>query len=419
MLDLASNAAAWGSTRTRHFRPPPQWEAMRQAEAIEARGGRRILHLDRGDFAGPDFGPAPEIVEAASRALADGEVRYRPGPGLGGLREALAEHIARRGRPTHPEEVVVTMGAKHALTMALLTLLDDGDEVVFPDPGYPPDAFWVEFAGARTVHLPFTAGTFQVDLDVLETILDRGPRLLILNSPQRPNGRILENLPTVARMCRDRGVLVLSDEIFAGLMHAPHIHSSITAEEGMAERSVLVDTFSKAHVMTGFRVGFCVAPKPLAQLLDVFLQNSVTNVPVFVQRAAQAALAADPSHMERVRSVLRERRDRLVDALDALPGLTCDCPEGAFYAFPSIAGLGLDAADFARRLLLEEGVSVVPGTAFGGMGAGHVRMTYAVEADVLEESILRIERFVQRLVDAARSTRAAASEAEIDATDGN
>lgn len=389
---MAHTNATWPqSSRTSHFALPKQWAAMRTAQVLEQQTGNSIIHFEKGDFQGSEFLPAPHILDACTKALHEGKVRYVPGPGLPELREAIAAEASRRGRPTQAEEVLVTMGAKHALTQTLLTLIEDGDTVVFPNPGYPPDEFWVSYSGGTVVHAPLLEPDFSWDIDALADILDRHrPKLVIVNTPQRPNGMTVTNLAEIAELCSSHDVMVLSDEIFSHRVYAPARHETIAAQPGMAERSVMVDTFSKTYAMTGFRIGWSVAPRKLTTTMDIFQQNSVTNVPAFVQLAALAALTGPQDHVTHTQNLLRAKRDRIVAALASMPGVNCPTPEGSFYVFPDIRQTGLTAQELCDLLMTKYGVATVAGTAFGTRGEGHLRLTYACPDDVLEEGINRL-----------------------------
>ncbi|GIJ22982.1 pyridoxal phosphate-dependent aminotransferase [Micromonospora lutea] len=385
------------SSRTNHFVLPRQWASMRRAEQLERETGTQVIHLEKGDFQGEEFRPAPHILDACAKAVHDGHVRYVPGPGLPELRDAIAAEATRRGRPTAREEVLVTMGAKHALTQSLLTLVDTGDEVIFPNPGYPPDEFWITYAGGRVVYAPLVEPDFHFDIDHLARLMNDRTKLLIINSPQRPNGMTVDRLEAISELCRRHDVSVVSDEIFSHLVYPPAEHHTIAAVDGMADRTLLVDTFSKSYIMTGFRIGWCVANRDLITAMDIFQQNSVTNVPAFVQLAALAALTGPQDHVVATRDRLRAKRDRVVAALNALPGVTCPSPDGSFYVFPDIRGTGLTAQQFTDHLIDHHSVGVVAGTAFGDRGEGHVRITYAAPDDVLDEGLSRIRRAVESL----------------------
>ena len=385
------------SSRTSHFVLPKQWASMRKAEALEKETGKRVIHFEKGDFQGDEFYPAPHIYEAAARAVYEGHVRYVPGPGLPELRDAIAEEATRRGRPTQRDEVLVTMGAKHALTQSLLTMVDQGDEVIFPNPGYPPDEFWITYAGGNVIYAPLVEPDFHFDLESLRSLMGPRTKLLIINSPQRPNGMAVGHLEEIAELCLEHNVMVLTDEIFSHMVYAPAVHRSISAVPGMADQSILVDTFSKTYIMTGFRIGWCVANKELITAMDIFQQNSVTNVPAFVQLAALAAITGPQEHVEVQTARLRAKRDKTVAALNAIDGIECLSPDGSFYVFPDIRGTGMTAQQLADYLIEHYQVGVVAGTSFGDRGEGHIRLTYACPDDVLEEGLDRIRRGVENL----------------------
>jgi aspartate/methionine/tyrosine aminotransferase len=385
------------SSRTSHFVLPKQWASMRKAEALEKETGKRVIHFEKGDFQGDEFYPAPHIYEAAARAVHEGHVRYVPGPGIPELRDAIAEEATKRGRPTQREEVLVTMGAKHALTQSLLTMIDQGDEVIFPNPGYPPDEFWITYAGGKVVYAPLVEPDFHFDLDSLRNLITPKTKMLIINSPQRPNGMAVGHLAEIAEICLERNVMVLTDEIFSHMVYSPSVHTTIAAEPGMADNSILVDTFSKTYIMTGFRIGWCVANKELITAMDIFQQNSVTNVPAFVQIAALAAITGPQEHVLETTARLKAKRDKTVTALNAIDGIECQAPDGSFYVFPDIRGTGMTAQQFADHLIENFQVGVVAGTSFGDRGEGHIRLTYACPDDVLEEGLDRIRRGVENL----------------------
>ena len=394
---MATTAPVRLSSRTSHFVLPKQWASMRKAEAKERETGERVIHFEKGDFQGDDLFSAPHIQEACARAVTGGHTRYVPGPGLPELRDAIAEEMTKRGRPTVREEVLVTMGAKHALTQSLLTLIDHGDEVIFPNPGYPPDEFWITYAGGNVVYAPLVEPDFHFDLDSLKALITPRTKMLIINTPQRPNGMIVSQLDEIAEICTERDVIVLTDEIFSKMVYPPSEHKSISNVEGMADRSIVVDTFSKTYIMTGFRIGWCVANKELITAMDIFQQNSVTNVPAFVQLAALAALTGPQDSVGDMISRLQGKRDRVVAALNAMPGIECPSPDGSFYVFPNIRGTGMTAQQFSDYLIENYSVGVVAGSAFGDRGEGHVRITYAAPDDLLDEGMGRIREAVENL----------------------
>ncbi len=239
------------SSKISHFVPPKQWASMRVARELEKKTGQKIIHFEKGDYQGPDFYTPDHVLEATVQALKDGYVRYDPGPGLPELREAIAAETTREGRKTKPEEVIVTAGAKHALTMCLLTFLEEGDEVIFPNPGYPPDEVWAKYVRAKIHHTPLTKPDWQFDLEKLEKMITPKTKLLIINTPQRPNGHLVENPEEIAELCfKYPNLMVISDEIFSHVTYDKP-HKTISAVPGMEERTIVIDTFSKTYAMTG------------------------------------------------------------------------------------------------------------------------------------------------------------------------
>lgn len=380
------------SSRTGHFVPPRQWASMRVARQLERDTGKKIIHFEKGDYQGPDFDTPEHVLDATEKALRDGYVRYDPGPGLPELREAIAEKMMERGRPTEPDEVIVTAGAKHSLTMNLLTFLEDGDEVIFPNPGYPPDEVWAKYANAVIKHTPLTKPGWQFDVEALEKLITPRTKLVIINTPQRPNGHLVENPEEIAAMLeRHPRVMVISDEIFSQVTFGkPHL--SISSIESVRDRVICIDTFSKTWAMTGWRIGWTVAPRPVIEKLSIFLQDSITNVAAFIQKAAHSALTGPQDWVEHKLGLLEHKRDLMVAGLNTVDGVSCDTPDGAFYAFADISATGLTSQQFTDRLVERAGVAVVAGTAFGSQGEGYVRVTYACADDDIEEGMERMRK---------------------------
>ena len=380
------------SSRTGHFVPPRQWASMRVARQLERDTGKKIIHFEKGDYQGPDFDTPEHVLDATEKALRDGYVRYDPGPGLPELREAIAEKMMERGRPTEPDEVIVTAGAKHSLTMNLLTFLEDGDEVIFPNPGYPPDEVWAKYASAVIKHTPLTKPDWQFDVEALEKLITPKTKLVIINTPQRPNGHLVENPEEIAAMLeRHPQVMVISDEIFSQVTFGkPHL--SISSIESIRDRVICIDTFSKTWAMTGWRIGWTVAPRPVIEKLSIFLQDSITNVAAFIQKAAHSALTGPQDWVEHKLGLLERKRDLMVAGLNTVDGVSCDTPDGAFYAFADISATGLTSQQFTDRLVERAGVAVVAGTAFGSQGEGYVRVTYACADDDIEEGMERMRK---------------------------
>lgn len=380
------------SKRINHFVPPKQWASMRIAKELEKNTGKKVIHFEKGDYQGPDFDTPEFMIEATLKALKDGYVRYDPGPGLPELRETIAQEMTKRGRPTTADEVIVTAGAKQSLNMSLLTFLEDEDEVIFPNPGYPPDEVWAKYAGAHIKHTPLTKPDWQFDVEKLEHMITPKTKLLIINTPQRPNGHLVENPEEIAELClKHKDLIVISDEIFSHVVYDGKKHKSISAIPDMAERTIVIDTFSKTYAMTGWRIGWTVAPKPVIEKLSIFLQDTITNVAAFIQKAAYAAMVGPQDWVEKKRQLLQKKRDRMIAGLNSIPGIKCDKPSGAFYAFPDISGTGLTSQEFTNRLMETAGVAVVDGTAFGSRGEDYVRVTYAVSDQDIDEGIKRIK----------------------------
>ncbi len=375
------------SSRISHFVPPKQWASMRVARDLEKKTGEKIIHFEKGDYQGPDFDTPQHILDATEQALRDGYVRYDPGPGLQELRQAIADEMTQRGRKTQLEEVIVTAGAKHALTMTLLTFLEAGDEVIFPNPGYPPDEVWATYVGATIKHTPLTLPDWQFDIEKLERLITPKTKLLLINTPQRPNGHLVENPEAIDDLFfQNPQLMIISDEIFSHVTFDKP-HKTISAIPGMEDRTIVIDTFSKTYAMTGWRIGYAVAPIPVIEKLSIFLQDSITNVAAFIQKAAYAAISGPQDWTVEKTQLLKEKRDRMVAGLNTVPGVKCDSPDGAFYAFADISGTGLTSQEYTDRLVETAGVAVVAGTAFGSQGEGYVRITYACSNEDIDEGI--------------------------------
>ncbi len=353
------------------------FEVLAKARALEAQG-REIVHLEIGE---PDFDTPPSIVAAGVAALERGETHYTPSAGVIELREAIAAYLReRRGLSVDAAQVIATPGAKPIMFYALLALLEEGDEAIYPDPGFPIYSSMIDFAGARGVPLPLREqNSFEPDLDELRGLVTDRTKVLILNSPHNPTGGVLSPAAVgeIARLAREHDLWVLTDEIYAEILYDGE-HRSLLAEEGMAERTILLDGFSKTYAMTGWRLGYGVFPKQLVEPVTKLVTNSVSCTATFVQRAGVVALSSRPPEVDQMVRAFRERRNAVVEGLNAVPGVRCPTPKGAFYVFPNIEGLGLgDSARVADRILNEAGVAVLAGTCFGRAGEGYLRLSYA------------------------------------------
>lgn len=366
------------------------FEVLAKARALEAQG-RSIIHLEIGE---PDFGSPAAVVEEGIAALRRGETHYTGSTGIPELRGAISAYLGRtRGLEIDPAQVIVTPGAKPIMFYALLALLEEGDEAIYPDPGFPIYSSMIAFAGARGVPLPLREEhDFAPDLDELRSLVTDRTKLIVLNSPHNPTGGMLaaEAVREIAQLARARDLWLLSDEIYAEIVY-DGAHHSFLAEEGMAERTILLDGFSKTFAMTGWRLGYGVFPWPLVEPVTKLVSNSVSCTAAFTQRAGIAALVARPPELDAMLAAFRERRDAMVAGLNAIEGVTCRQPHGAFYVFPNIGGLGLgDSATVAERILQEAGVAVLAGTCFGAAGEGHIRLSYANSLPNLRQAIERI-----------------------------
>lgn len=372
---------------------------LARARALE-RAGRDVVHLEIGE---PDFATPAHASEAAFAAIRAGETGYCPAPGLPELREAAAAELARtRGVPIDPERVIVGSGAKPFLFFGVLATCEPGDEVVYPDPGFPIYESAIRFAGATPVPLALReADEFAFSVDELAARVTERTKLVILNSPQNPTGGVLarETLAAAARVLRDSPAWVLSDEVYGRLLYEGAFHS-IASEPGMLDRTILLDSFSKTYAMTGWRCGYAAVPAALAEPLTRFLVNSTSCVPPFVQRAGIAALTGPQDSVAAMLAEFRARRDLVVHGLNALPGVSCRVPHGAFYAFPNVADVPLSADALADRLLDEAGVALLAGTAFGAAGENHLRLSYATSRQRLAEGLDRMRRFLDGLAGA-------------------
>jgi aspartate/methionine/tyrosine aminotransferase len=370
------------------------FEAAARARALEATG-RRVIHLELGE---PDFDTPANVRAVAQRALDEGWTHYGPPLGIPALREAIAsDATARKGFAVSPDNVAVVPGGKPVMFFALLALAQAGDEVVYPDPGFPIYESMARYVGATPVPYAITqANDFRVDLDQLERLVTPRTRLLILNSPANPTGGVFtrDDVERVASLVlRHPELTVLADEIYGRIVHDGE-HVSIASLPGLADRTIVLDGFSKTYAMTGWRMGYAILPPALVEPFSKLIINSVSCVSSFSQVAAVEALTGPQDGVDSMVREFRARRELVVEGLNRIPGIECAMPAGAFYVFPRVSGTGMDGATFADRLLNERGVCVLSGTAFGRVGAGHVRISYATSREHLAEAIEQIAAFV-------------------------
>jgi aspartate aminotransferase len=366
------------------------FDVLVRAKALEA-AGRNIIHLEIGE---PDFPTPRHIVEAAKTALDEGWTHYGPTQGLPELREAIADYIGRtRKLEAGPEHVCVVPGGKPIIFFPMLALLEPGDEVIYPDPGFPIYRSMINFLGAKPVPIPLVEERgFSFDLNILRDRLTDRTRLLILNSPQNPTGGLIpeEDIREIAALAANRDLMILSDEIYSRLYYTDTPPLSIAALPGMQEKAIILDGFSKTYAMTGWRIGYGVMPGRLAEAVNKLMVNSNSCTATFTQRAALAALHGPQTEVEQMLAEFRHRRDAFCSALNRIPGWSCPLPQGAFYAFANIRKTAMSSSDLADLLLNEAGVACLSGASFGDYGEGYLRFSYANSLDNLLEAARRI-----------------------------
>ncbi len=378
------------ASRVDGLRSEGAFEVLASARALEAKG-RHILHVEIGE---PDFATPAHIVEAGVRALQNGETKYGPAGGILDLRAAIANHLQQFGIAATPEDVVVTPGSKPILLYAALALLENGDEALIPDPSYPIYDSVVRFAGARPVTYRLDASSnFAPDVDAIEASITSRTRVLFLNTPQNPTGGVIDagRLAALAQLAEANDIVVIVDEIYRPFDYGTAPVPSILTLPGMRERCILVDGFSKAYAMTGWRLGYGLLPTPLAPRFALLALNDHACVPQFVQRAGIAALEGTQEPLRAMITEFTARRQLVADRLASIPGIRINAPAGAFYAFPDVSAItraaGITAAQLASRLLQEYGVALLPGTAFGAGGEGYLRLSFATGRADLERAV--------------------------------
>jgi aspartate/methionine/tyrosine aminotransferase len=370
------------------------FEVLLKARRLEAEGAD-IIHLEIGE---PDFETPSNIIDAGVDALNNGFTHYGPSPGLQDLRDRIAQEIVdTRGISVTGENVVVTPGGKPIMFFAILALVDEGDEVLYPNPGFPIYESMIDFAGGVPVPMKLLAERdFRIDLDEVAGQFSPRTKLMIVNSPNNPCGSIIEkdDLEALAAMAREHDVVVLSDEIYSRFLYEGE-HHSITQFEGMRDRTIILDGFSKTYAMTGWRIGFGVMPVELVEPISRLGTNSVSCTASFTQMAAIEAMEGPQDDAYKIVEEFRKRRSIIVDGLNEIPGIRCPMPKGAFYTFPSVEGTGMTSREFADGLLEEGGVACLAGESFGKYGKGCVRFSFANSAENLERALERIDRFVK------------------------
>jgi len=380
------------SSRIQHLIPEGAYQVMARAQSLEA-GGREIIHLEIGQ---PDFETFENIRRAGIKAIDEGFTRYTPPSGMKSLREVIAEHAGyQRGLVIHPDQVVVSPGAKPNLFFPTLALIEPGDEVIYPDPGFPTYAAMIHVAGGIPVPVPLLEeNNFSFDLEAFHHLVNDHTRLIILNSPSNPTGGVipLADLEQIAIAAQCYNCWVMSDEIYARIVYDNATVPCIASLPGMLERTIIVDGFSKTYSMTGWRLGFGIMPIELANKVQLLLTHSVGCSSHFVQVAGIEAFTGPQDQVDLVVSEYQRRRDTIVDGLNAIPGVTCQRPQGAFYVFPNFKSFKRTSSALADLILENAGVAVLPGSAFGEYGEGYLRLVYSTSIENIEQAIERIRQ---------------------------
>lgn len=383
--------------RVTPLRPEGAYAVLARAQALEAQG-KRIVHLEIGQ---PDF-PTPEHVSAAGiQAIVDGKTKYNPPAGLPRFRELIAEYAGRqRGLDLKPESVVVGPGSKPGLFFPTLALVAPGDEVLYPDPGFPTYEAMVRVAGGVPVPVPLREeNQFSFDLEAFDRLVSDKTKLIVLNSPANPTGGVIpfDDLKHIAAKAQEHNCWVLSDEIYSRLTYDGVTARSIAEVDGMLDRTVIVDGFSKTYSMTGWRLGYMIAPPALAERLELLLTHAAGCTATFTQYAGMEALTGPQDFVTQMAAEYQRRRDRMLELVNAIPGVHAQRPQGAFYVFPNVKSYGLPSKEIAAHLIDEAGVAVLAGTDFGSGGEGYLRLVYAVSMEVIEEGMEKIAAWFKSL----------------------
>ena len=373
------------------------FKILAKAKALEAQG-RSVIHLEIGQ---PDFKTPRNIIEAGYKAMNDGHTGYTPSSGYPELRETIAQYAEKqKGIRTSRDEVVVVPGGKPVMFYAILMLVNPGDEVIYPNPSFPIYESNIKFAGGVPVPIPLTADKdFRFDVELLKKSITPKTKLLILNNPSNPTGGAYtkEDILAIADALRERpDIFILSDEIYDRIVFDGSV-TSIASLPGFKDRTIILDGFSKAYSMTGWRLGYAILHPDLAKHMDMLMVNTNSCSAAFTQMAAIEALTGPQDSVEMMKAAFRERRDYLVAALNDIPGIRCRLPKGAFYVFPDISSFGVPCEAFANRLLDEAGVAAAWGTAFGEYGEGYIRFSYANSLENLKIAVERIAAFTKSL----------------------
>src|SRR5580765_4660737 len=372
------------------------FEVLVKAKALEAQG-RDIIHLEIGE---PDFDTPGNIIEAGCDALRKGFTHYGPSAGMMELREVIAQHVSETRRvKVMPDEVVIVPGGKPIIFFSILALADDGDEIIYPNPGFPIYESMIHYVGGRAVPIALREERdFSLDVNELAALISDRTKLIIINSPQNPTGGVLNRreIEQVAEVIGDRNIMVLSDEIYSRLLFDGGEHFSIMSVPGMQERTILLDGFSKTYAMTGWRMGYGVMRTDLAAHMTRLMTNSNSCTASFTQVAGIEAIKGDQGSVDHMRDEFQRRRDMFVAGLNQIKGFSCRMPKGAFYVFPNITKTGWKSKPLADALLEQAGVAALSGTAFGAFGEGYLRFSVANSLENLQQALDRIDQWTKK-----------------------
>jgi aspartate/methionine/tyrosine aminotransferase len=385
------------ANRTAHLKPEGAYQVLARANQLEAEG-RSIVHLEIGQ---PDYPTFENVSWAGVEAIRTGKTRYTPPAGMPSLREAIAEDSGkRRGIQFTADEVVVSPGGKPNLFFPTLALIEPGDEVIYPNPGFPTYEAMIKVAGGIPVAVPLLEeNQFSFDLAAFDKLINEKTKLIIINSPSNPTGGVipLDDLKHIAAQAQKYDCWVMSDEIYARIIYDGLTAPSIAALPGMKERTIIVDGFSKTYSMTGWRLGYGIMPHDLAARVDLLLTHSIGSTAHFTQFAGLEAVTGPQEMVDVMVAEYQRRRNVIVDGLNAIPGFSCQKPQGAFYAFPNIKGTGMNSNDLANLILEKAGVALLPGSSFGAYGDGYLRLSYANSIDNIQLGLEKISKAVKEM----------------------
>lgn len=373
------------------------FEVLARARALEAQG-KEIVHLEIGE---PDFDTPKNIIDAAVSALQSGYTHYTPASGLPLLKETIANYVkTHKNVDTNPEEVVVVPGGKPIMFYGIIATVNPGDEVIYPNPGFPIYESVIKFVGGVPVPIPLREeNQFRLDVNELEGLITSKTKMLIINSPQNPTGGVLtkEDIMKIADLVRGKNILVLSDEIYDRMIYTDDKPLSIASLPGLKDWTIILDGFSKTYAMTGWRIGYGIMNKKIAEKITQLMVNSNSCTAAFTQMAAVEALTGPQDDVLEMVSQFKNRRDIMVDGLNAIDGVTCLRPKGAFYVFPNVSSFGKTSKEIADYLLLEAGVACLAGTSFGSYGEGYLRLSYANSVENIEKALSKMKEALSKL----------------------